>query len=120
MDILEHLGMLVPDIEGHGVITGRASTVCMHNCACMHLLQILCIYQSKKSKSKNPTHLGLGGLVEPGERLQHVEDEHVAAELEAELAQGRGHRSHNLELVSEIRTRLRTENKVGDINLQLI
>ena len=27
MDILEHLGMLVPDIEGHGVITGRASVV---------------------------------------------------------------------------------------------
>ena len=26
MDILEHLGMLVPDIEGHGVITGRANT----------------------------------------------------------------------------------------------
>ena len=25
MDILEHLGMLVPDIEGHGVITGRAN-----------------------------------------------------------------------------------------------
>ena len=92
----------------------------MHNCACMHLLQILCIYQSKKSKSKNPTHLGLGGLVEPGECLQHVEDEHVAAELEAELAQGRGHRSHDLELISEIRTRLRTENIVGDRILQLI
>ena len=27
MDILEHLGMLVPDIEGHGVITGRANRV---------------------------------------------------------------------------------------------
>ena len=25
MDTLEHLGMLVPDIEGHGVITGRAT-----------------------------------------------------------------------------------------------
>ena len=31
MDILEHLGMLVPDIEGHGVITGRASiSHCIH------------------------------------------------------------------------------------------
>ena len=39
------------------------------------------------SEYKSPTHLGLGGLVEPGECLQHVEDEHVAAELEAELAQ---------------------------------
>ena len=27
MDILEHLGMRVRDIEGHGVITGRASAV---------------------------------------------------------------------------------------------
>ena len=29
MDILEHLGMKVPDIEGHGVIISRASTVPM-------------------------------------------------------------------------------------------
>ena len=86
----------------------------------MHLLQILCIYQSKKSKSKNPTHLGLGGLVEPGECLQHVEDEHVAAKLEAELAQGRGHRAHDLELVSEIEMRLRIENMVVDLISQLI
>ena len=27
MDILEHLGMKVPDIEGHGVIISRASVV---------------------------------------------------------------------------------------------
>ena len=69
---------------------------------------------------KSPTHLGLGGLVEPGECLQHVEDEHVAAKLEAELAQGRGHRPHDLELVSEIEMRLRIENMVVDRISQLI
>ena len=29
MDILEHLGMKVPDIEGHGVIISRASGACL-------------------------------------------------------------------------------------------
>ena len=28
MDILEHLGMKEPDIEGHGVIIGRATGAC--------------------------------------------------------------------------------------------
>ena len=28
VDILEHLGMKEPDIEGHGVIMGGASVVC--------------------------------------------------------------------------------------------
>ena len=28
MDILEHLGMKVPDIEGHGVIISRATVPC--------------------------------------------------------------------------------------------
>ena len=75
---------------------------------------------SKIPEYKSSTHLGLGGLVEPGKCLQHVEDEHVAAKLEAELAQGRGHRPHDLELVSEIEMRLRIENMVVDRISQLI
>ena len=46
-------------------------------------------------------HLGGRVLVEPGEGLEHVEDHHVAPELEAELHQGRGHGSDDLELVSK-------------------
>ena len=30
MDILEHLGMKEPDIEGHGVIMGGANEVAIH------------------------------------------------------------------------------------------
>ena len=48
-------------------------------------------------------HLGGRVLVEPGEGLQHVEDQCVAPELEAELNQGRGHGPDDLELVSEIK-----------------
>ena len=38
MDILEHLGMKVPDIEGHGVIISRASVICVGN------VGIICSY----------------------------------------------------------------------------
>ena len=31
MDILEHLGMKVPDIEGHGVIISRANEISCEN-----------------------------------------------------------------------------------------
>ena len=37
VDILEHLGMRVRDIEGHGVITGRAIVSCrLATAGCRH------------------------------------------------------------------------------------
>ena len=37
MDILEHLGMKVPDIEGHGVIISRANaTGCAAGLLCLY------------------------------------------------------------------------------------
>ena len=53
MDILEHLGMLVPDIEGHGVITGRASiteqelyTLFTLLIVMVHVLMFACLLRS--------------------------------------------------------------------------
>ena len=53
-------------------------------------------------------HLPPRVLVQPGEGLEHVEDQHVAPELEAELHQGRGHCSDDLELVSAETTALQS------------
>ena len=49
MDILEHLGMKVPDIEGHGVIISRASGPLVHvalmaGLACYYLASSLSLY----------------------------------------------------------------------------